>query len=86
MFSTLELTSDGDVGDGVDGVVGEFERDALGRHQRDVLLDQRGLGVGEDAPQVVAGQRVELDADRQPALQFGQAGPRASRHGTRPRR
>ena len=62
----------GDVGDGVDGVLGEFERDALGRHQRDVLLDQRRLGVGQDAAQVVAGQRVELDPDRQPALQFRQ--------------
>ena len=47
-----------DVGDGVDGVLGEFERHALGRHQRDVLLDQRGLGLGQDAPEVVAGQRA----------------------------
>ena len=39
----------GEVGERVDGVVGEVERHALGRHQRHVLLDQAGLGLGQDA-------------------------------------
>ena len=32
-----------------DAVVGERQVDALGRHQRDVLLDQRAARLGEDA-------------------------------------
>src|SRR5581483_5942356 len=59
-------------GDGVDGVLGEFEDHAFGRQERHVLLDQRGLGLGQDAAEVVARQRRELDADRQAALQFRQ--------------
>ena len=72
MFSTERFTVDRDVGDGVDGVVGEVERHALGLQQRDVLLDQRRLRLGQDAAEVVARQRLQLDADRQAALQFGQ--------------
>ena len=41
-------------------------------HQRDILLDQRGLRLGQDAAHVVAGQRFQFDPDRQPALQFRQ--------------
>ena len=41
-------------------------------------------GSVEDAPHVVAGQRFELDADRQPALQLGAAGRTASRCGRAP--
>ena len=46
--------------------------DALGLHQRHGLLDEARLGLGEDAPEIVLGQRRELDADRQAALQLGQ--------------
>ena len=63
-----------DVGDRGDGVVGEAEVDALGRQQRDVLLEQRVRGLGEDADEVVARQRLELDADREAALELGDAG------------
>ena len=35
----------------------KFERHALGRQQRHVLLDQRRLGLGQDAAEVVAGER-----------------------------
>ena len=41
-------------------------------HQRHVLLDQRGFRLGQDAAEIVARERLELDADRQAALQFGQ--------------
>jgi hypothetical protein len=40
--------------------------------QRDILLDQRRLRLGQDAAHIVARQRRQLDADRQPALQFRQ--------------
>ena len=43
-------------------------------HQGDVLLEQRVRGLGEDADEVVAGQRLELDADREAALELGHAG------------
>ena len=51
--------------------VGEFEGDALGGEQRLVLAEQRGAGLAEDAGEVVAGQVVHLDADREPALELG---------------
>ncbi len=39
MFSTLEFTRDRDIGQRVDGVIGDVERYAFGLHQRDILLD-----------------------------------------------
>ena len=44
---------------------------ALGLHQRDVLRDQRVLRLGEDADEVSLRQGVELDADREAALELG---------------
>ncbi len=49
MFSMLALRSTAIVGNGLDGVGREVELDALGRHQRDVLLDEARLGLGQDA-------------------------------------
>ena len=43
----------------------------LGAEQRDVLLDQRVARLGQDAHEVVARERLELDADRKAALQLG---------------
>src|SRR5215471_1620416 len=60
------------VRNGVDGVIGEFQGDALGLDQCHVLLDQRGLGLSEDALQVVARPGLQLDPDRYPAVQFRQ--------------
>ena len=60
--------------------------DALGRHQRLVLLDEARLGLGQDAAEILLGQRAQLDADRQAALQLRQEVRRLRRHGTRPRR
>ena len=37
----------------------------------DVLLDQRVLRLGQDADEVVLAERLELDADREAALQLG---------------
>ena len=62
----------GELGDLGDRVVGEVQGDALGAHQRGVLLDQAGLGLDQDAGEVVAAERLQLDPDRQAALQLGQ--------------
>src|SRR5688572_8793394 len=43
-------------------VVGELDRETLGREQLAVLARERALGLGEDAHEVLFGQRVELDA------------------------
>src|SRR6266404_5945560 len=41
-----------ELGDGVDGVVGDVQLYAFGFEQRDVLLDQSILGFGEDADEI----------------------------------
>ena len=76
----------GDIGERVDAVLAEIERHAFGREQRLVLLDEARFGLGEDAAQIVAGERLEFDADRQAALQFGQEIGRLGDDGKRPRR
>ena len=70
MFSVRSLTMRREVGDPVDGVGGERQRDALGLHQRHVLLDQRAARLGQDADELVLAERLELDADRKAALQL----------------
>src|SRR5262249_585586 len=55
----------------VNRVFGDFECDAFGLHQRLVLFDQGVLWLGQDALEVIYGQRLQFDADREPALQFG---------------
>ena len=45
--------------------------DPLGGEQGLVLADQRGPRLAEDPREVVAGQVVHLDADREPALELG---------------
>ena len=62
----------GEFGERVDAVLGEVEDDALGVEQRLVLADQAVFRFAQDAPEILAGQRLELDADRQPSLQFRQ--------------
>ena len=47
-------------------------RDLLGPHQRHILLDQAGLGLGQDALEVLARQRLQLHADGQTPLELGQ--------------
>jgi hypothetical protein len=81
----LDLAVDvvGEGGQGLDGLVGELQRDALGGQEGDVLLDQARLGLDQDAGQVVAAERLELDPDRQAALEFRAAGRRACSGGRR---
>ena len=35
------------------------------------MLDERALGFGQDADEILAAERFELDADRKPPLQLG---------------
>ena len=72
IFSTVEFTATAMSASASMAIVGDVERDAFGLQQRDILLDQRSLRLGQDAAHVVAGQRLQFDADRQPSLQFRQ--------------
>ena len=60
----------GKIRDRVDCLVGEVERDLLGAHQRAVLTDQAVLRLDQDALEVIARKRLELDPDGQSALQL----------------
>ena len=60
--------------------------DAFGLQQRRVLLGERVLRLGEDADEVVLGQVLQLDADREAALQLGHQVARLGACGTRRRR
>ena len=86
MFSTLELTATAMSAMRVDGVVGEVERHAFGRHQRHVLLDQAGLGLGQDAAEIVARERAAARRGSAGGPAARAAGRTASRRGRRPRR
>ena len=59
------------VGHGLDGVAGELESDPFGCQECLVLADERGPRLTEDPGEVVAGEVVHLDADREPALKLG---------------
>src|SRR6266851_8578042 len=66
------LVDDGcELRDGVYGVVGDVELDAFGFEQRDVLLDERVLGLRENADEVFFLERLQLNANGQSALQLG---------------
>ena len=62
----------GDIGDGHNAFIGEVQVNALGSQQRLVLLDQAAFGLGEDAAEIFAAQRLEFNPDGQTALQFRQ--------------
>ena len=49
---------------------GKFDLDSFGLHQRAILLGERRVGLGENTLEVIGRQGVELDANRQSALQL----------------
>ena len=57
--------------DGVDRRIVERERDPLGLEEGCVLARQRVLRLFQDAHEVLALERLELDADRKAALELG---------------
>ena len=60
-----------DFGDPAHAAGVEVQRHAFGRQQRFVLRAQRGIGLGEDANEVLDLERIQFDADREAALQLG---------------
>ena len=71
MFSVRSLTSTAKSAIAPIASAVNVERHALGDEQRRVLLDQRALRLGQDADELVPAERLELDADREAALQLG---------------
>ena len=41
-----------DVSNRIDGIFGDLELDLFGIHQRDILFDQAGFGLGQDAHEI----------------------------------
>src|SRR3989337_27128 len=60
-----------DLGDAGDAIPGEADRDAFCRQQGYILLGQRGIGFCQDTHEVIDTKRLQLDTDRQAALQLG---------------
>src|SRR6266436_952524 len=68
---SLFVYAGGEARDGRDGVLGDVELDAFGLQQRDVLLDERILRLGQNANKIFFLQRLQLDANGQAALKLG---------------
>ena len=70
IFSLVSLTRIAKVAICSIAVGTKIERDAFGRKQRFVLLDQGILRLGQDRLEILCGQRIELHANREAPLQF----------------
>ena len=66
----LLVDPEGEFGHLSQGFGGEFELQALGLEECGGLLYERGFGLGENANEVVDGERLEFDPDGETALQF----------------
>ena len=71
MFSVPSLTRKANRAISSRASSGEFQLHAFGVQQRDVLLDQRRLRLGQNADEVFHGERLQLHADGEAALQLG---------------
>ena len=58
----------GDFGEAVYGFRCEHKADAFGVHQFHILLGQRGLGLGQNAHEILFAQRAQFHPDREAAL------------------
>ena len=56
---------------GIDAVVGKVQSQAFRFEKGRILFDQGLARFGQDAAEVFNGQRLEFDADREAALEFG---------------
>ena len=70
MFSVLLVDLERHFGEALHAGLVEFQFHAFGGQQRGVLAAQRGIGFGQDAHEILDHQGLELDADRQAALQL----------------
>src|ERR1035438_5913256 len=69
--SSTVFRSEGELGHLAQCFGSELEAYAFGLKQRGVLLGERGLGLGENAQEIVYGERLQLNANGEAALQFG---------------
>src|SRR2546425_2234839 len=67
----LFVHAGGEAGDGGDRVFGDVELDAFGLQERDVLLDQRILRLGQNANKILFLERLQLNANGKAALKLG---------------
>jgi hypothetical protein len=51
------------LGDALHTVLGELQRQAVSRHQGSVLFRQRGIGLCEDANEILRRERMQLHTD-----------------------
>jgi hypothetical protein len=63
---------DRDIGKGVDGVIGEGDRQVFGAISATYCLIRLASVSRQDAAEIILAQRLQLHADRQTALQFRQ--------------
>ena len=69
-FSVSLVHDRGEVGDPIDRSRVEPDADSFGRHQRDVLGDERTLRLGENPHEVFFFERLELNPNRKASLQL----------------
>jgi len=61
----------GEFGHGVEGGVVKIDGEAFGGDEGLLLFGEGGIGLGEDAAEVVFGEGIEFDADGKATLEFG---------------
>src|SRR5256885_1445606 len=67
----LLVHAGGEAGDGSDRVFGDVELDTFGLQERDVLLDERILRVGQNTNKIFYLERMQLDANGKAPLELG---------------
>ena len=60
------------IGERLDTIIGDFERNVFCAEQGDILFDQACFRLNQNPLEVLPGQRLQFDADRQAALQLRQ--------------
>src|SRR5690606_3319525 len=62
---------EGKFGQAADAFLCKVQLDVFGRQQGAVLLGQRGIGVAQDAYEIVCRQGIQFDPDGEAALKLG---------------
>ena len=67
IFGTL-VDLEGRLGDAGDAVLSEPDMQIFGAQKGLILLGERAVRLGQNAFEIVSGQRLQFDADRQSSL------------------
>src|SRR5258708_7840563 len=67
----LLIDAGGEAREGGNGIFGEMQLEALGFEERGVLFDERVFRLGKNADEIFFLEGLQLDADGQAALEFG---------------